>query len=57
MSAADKIKNAAEDLAGKAKEAVGNLTNNDELAAEGKADQSKADVKKAAENVKDAFKN
>jgi uncharacterized protein YjbJ (UPF0337 family) len=57
MSAADKIKNAAEDLAGKAKEAVGNLTNNDELAAEGKADQSKADVKKAGENVKDAFKN
>ncbi|MCS5723051.1 CsbD family protein [Herbiconiux sp. CPCC 203407] len=57
MSAADKIKNAAEDLAGKAKEAVGKVTNNDELVAEGKADQTKSDVKKAGENVKDAFKN
>ncbi|WP_382308711.1 CsbD family protein [Herbiconiux sp. UC225_62] len=57
MSAADKIKNAAEDLAGKAKEAVGNLTDNDKLVAEGKADQTKADVKKAGENVKDVFKD
>ena len=55
MSAADKIKNAAEELAGKAKEAVGNATNNDKLVAEGKADQAKADVKKAGDNVKDAF--
>jgi len=30
--------------------------NNDKLAAEGKADQVKADAKKAGENVKDAFK-
>ena len=57
MSAADKIKNAAEDIAGKAKEAVGNVTDNDKLVAEGKADQAKADAKKAGENVKDAFKH
>lgn len=57
MSATDKIKNAAEDLTGKAKEAVGNITNNDELVAEGKADQTRSDVKKAGENVKDAFTN
>ncbi|WP_440709397.1 CsbD family protein [Herbiconiux sp. YIM B11900] len=57
MSAGDKIKNAAEDLAGKAKEAVGNVTDNDKLVAEGKADQAKADAKKAGENVKDAFKH
>jgi len=57
MSASDKIKNAAEELAGKAKEAVGNVTNNDELAAEGKADQTKAGVKKTGEDVKDVFKN
>lgn len=57
MSASDKIKNAAEDLAGKAKEAVGNVTDNDKLVAEGKADQAKADAKKAGENVKDAFKH
>jgi uncharacterized protein YjbJ (UPF0337 family) len=56
MSAADKIKNAAEDLAGKAKEAIGNATDNDRLAAEGQADQNKASVKKAGENVKDAFR-
>jgi len=56
MSAADKIKNAADDLTGKAKEAVGNATNNDKLAAEGQADQVKASAKKAGEDVKDPFK-
>lgn len=56
MSAADKIKNAAEDLTGKAKEAIGNATNNDKLAAEGQADQVKAGAKKTGEDIKDAFK-
>ena len=56
MSAEDKIKNAAEDLLGKGKEAVGKATDNDKLVAEGKADQAKASVKRAGENVKDAFK-
>ena len=56
MGIADKAKNAAEDLAGKAKEVVGDVTNNDELKAEGKKDQTAADVKQAGENVKDAFK-
>ena len=55
MGADDKIKNAAEDLIGKGKEAVGNLTNNDKLVAEGKADQVKADVKQAASDVKDTL--
>ncbi|MCM3779679.1 MULTISPECIES: CsbD family protein [Microbacterium] len=57
MGLDDKIKNAAQDIAGKAKETVGKLTDNDKLEAEGKADQVKADAKKAGENVKDAFKN
>jgi uncharacterized protein YjbJ (UPF0337 family) len=57
MGIGDKIQNAAEDLGGKAKEAVGKATNDDSKVAEGRADQSKADVKKAGENVKDAFKN
>ncbi|SMQ73969.1 CsbD family protein [Agreia sp. VKM Ac-1783] len=57
MSAADKIQNAAEDLKGKAKEALGNITNDDNMVAEGKAEQVKADAKKAGENVKDAFKH
>jgi uncharacterized protein YjbJ (UPF0337 family) len=56
MSASDKVTNAAEKLIGKGKEAVGNATNNDKLVAEGKADQAKAGVKQAGEDVKDAFK-
>ncbi|PRY64689.1 CsbD-like protein [Glaciihabitans tibetensis] len=56
MSAADKIKNAAEDLAGKGKEAAGKATDNDRLVAEGQADQTKANLKNAGENVKDALK-
>ena len=56
MSAADDIKNAAEKAAGKVKEGVGKLTDNEKLEAEGKADQAKAHVKKAGEDVKDAFK-
>lgn len=56
MGIGDDIKNKAEELTGKAKEAIGNLTDNDKLVAEGKADQVKADAKKAGENVKDAFK-
>jgi len=56
MSAGDKIKNAADDLVGKGKEAVGKATDNDKLVAEGKADQAKASVKKTGEDVKDAFK-
>jgi uncharacterized protein YjbJ (UPF0337 family) len=56
MGLDDKIKNAAEDLAGKGKEAVGKHTDNESLEAEGQADQTKANLKKAGENVKDAFK-
>ncbi|CAL4860612.1 CsbD family protein [Microbacterium sp. MM2322] len=56
MGLDDKIKNAAQDIAGKAKEAIGKATDNDKLVAEGKADQAKSDVKQAGENVKDAFK-
>ncbi|MEV8337557.1 CsbD family protein [Leucobacter sp. NPDC077196] len=56
MGLDDKIKNAAEDFAGKAKEAAGKATNNEKLEAEGRADQAKADVKQAAEKAKDALK-
>ena len=57
MSAKDKIKNAVQDLTGKAKEAAGKVTGNEKLQAEGKAEQTKADAKKAGENIKDAFNN
>ena len=56
MSAADKIKAAAENVAGKAKEAVGNVTDNDKLVAEGKADQAKGQTRDKVEDVKDVFK-
>ncbi|GAA1749729.1 CsbD family protein [Aeromicrobium alkaliterrae] len=56
MGIADKAKNAAEDLVGKAKEVVGDATDNKDLEAEGKKDQGKASLKKAGENVKDVFK-
>jgi uncharacterized protein YjbJ (UPF0337 family) len=56
MSAADKIKNAAEDLAGKAKEALGTLTNDENTAKEGEKDQKSAAVKKTGESIKDIFK-
>ncbi len=55
MGLDDKIKNTAQDLTGKAKEAAGKVTDNEKLEAEGKADQAKANLKKAGENVKDAF--
>ncbi len=55
MGFSDKMDNAKDDLTGKAKEATGDARGDDELKAEGEADQSKADLKKAGENVKDAF--
>ena len=57
MSASDKIKNAAEEAAGKAKEAAGKMSGNERLEAEGKMDQTKANLKQAGENVKDAVKD
>lgn len=57
MGIGDKIKNAAEDGKGKIKEAVGNVTDNEQLQAEGKTDQAKSSTKQAGENVKDAAKD
>jgi uncharacterized protein YjbJ (UPF0337 family) len=56
MSVGDKIQNAAEKVAGKAKEAVGNANNDHETAQEGRNDQTKASAKQAGENIKDVFK-
>ncbi|MCU1521435.1 MAG: CsbD-like protein [Arthrobacter sp.] len=56
MGIGDKIQNQAEHLSGKAKEATGNATDNDQLRAEGQKDQVVADAKKVGENVKDSFK-
>lgn len=57
MSASDKMKNEGQDLKGKAQEAVGHMTNDQDKVVEGKANQASADAKKAGENVKDAGEN
>ena len=56
MGLDDKLSNAAENAGGKAKEAVGQATDDPDLQAEGKADQASSDLKQAGEKVKDAFK-
>lgn len=55
MGVSDKFENAAEKAKGKGKEALGDMTDDEEMEAEGKADQTKANLKQAGENVKDAF--
>lgn len=46
----------AEELKGKAKEALGNATGNEQWQAEGKAEKAKGALKQAGEKVKDAAK-
>jgi uncharacterized protein YjbJ (UPF0337 family) len=53
----NKASHKGEELGGKMKEGVGKLTNNERLEAEGRADQDKANLKQAGDNVKDAFSN
>ncbi|WP_067671113.1 CsbD family protein [Nocardia miyunensis] len=55
MSATDKAKNKVDELAGKAKEKVGEATGDRETRDEGKGDQVKSNLKDAGEKVKDAF--
>ncbi|WP_238158007.1 CsbD family protein [Kribbella voronezhensis] len=50
------MKNAADKLKGDAKEKVGDATDNEDLQAEGRVEESKADLKQATEKAKDAFK-
>jgi uncharacterized protein YjbJ (UPF0337 family) len=55
MSTGDKIKNKLQDVAGKAKEKLGEVTGNDHLRHEGQADQAEAGVKQTGEKVKDGL--
>ncbi|PFG36975.1 CsbD-like protein [Flavimobilis soli] len=57
MGLDDKLKNSAQNLQGKGKEAAGKATDDERLEAEGKGDQVSANLKQAGEKVKDAFKN
>jgi uncharacterized protein YjbJ (UPF0337 family) len=57
VGADDKLENMKQDVSGKAKEALGKATDDEELQGKGKTDQAKSDLKQAGENVKDAFKH
>ncbi len=54
MGLDDKAENKGQDLGGRAKEAAGSLTGDDDLKNEGRADQAESSVKQAGEKVKDA---
>jgi len=57
MSGIDKAKNKAEEMIGKGKEETGKATGDEQLEAEGHADQAKGNLKQAGEKVKDVFKS
>ena len=57
MGMDDKVRNEAEEMKGRAKEGYGRATDDEQLEAEGKGDQVKANLKQAGEKVKDAFKD
>ncbi|MEV0595841.1 CsbD family protein [Nonomuraea cavernae] len=56
MGTDDKFAHKAEELKGRAKENVGDLTDDERLQAEGRAEQTKGGIKQAGEKVKDAGK-
>lgn len=53
MGVDDKFENNAEELGGRAKETIGDVTGDDQLKAEGATDQLKAKAKDVGESVKD----
>jgi len=55
VGATDKLKNKAQSLEGEGKKKLGDAMDNEQMQAEGKADQMKGDLKQAGEKVKDAF--
>jgi uncharacterized protein YjbJ (UPF0337 family) len=54
MGLDDKISNKAEEFKGRAKESAGAATGDDDLKAEGQADQASSGIKQAGEKLKDA---
>jgi len=56
MAAADKVKNTTQQAKGTLKETAGRMVGNDRLRIKGKAGRTKADLKQAGENLKDALK-
>ena len=56
MGIGDKMKNAAEEVKGKVKETTGDATDDKDLQAEGKGEETAAELKQAGEKAKDAFR-
>ena len=56
-STTDKIKGAANEVAGNVKQGVGNLTGNDKLQAEGKAQEVEGKTQRTVGEAKDGVKN
>ena len=54
MGITDKIAHAANELTGRAKEAVGRLTDNEDLVDKGRAEQARADLDQAGDRLSDA---
>jgi uncharacterized protein YjbJ (UPF0337 family) len=54
--ARNKTRNKSQELKGQIKEATGRATGNPRLAAKGRADQTRANLKQAVEKVKDALR-
>jgi uncharacterized protein YjbJ (UPF0337 family) len=54
MGAQDKISNRAQDLGGRAKEELGEMTGDQDMSHEGRADQAKAAMKDVGESMKGA---
>lgn len=52
----DKVGHKGEELRGKAKKAAGRATGDEALRRQGKADQSKSNLKQAGNKIKDAFR-
>jgi uncharacterized protein YjbJ (UPF0337 family) len=57
VGTSDKIDNKADVIKGKVKETAGRASDDPELEAEGRVDQTKGHVKQAGEKVKDATKD
>lgn len=54
--ARNKTRNQSQELKGQVKEAAGRATRDPALEAEGRADQTRANLKQAGEKLKDAFR-
>jgi uncharacterized protein YjbJ (UPF0337 family) len=57
VSTENKAANKITEVKGKVKQAAGQATDDQDLEAEGKADEAKGNLKQAGEKVKDVFKS